>query len=124
MRRRLSLWAPVAVYIAAIFVVSAQPSAPLPPGVTDKEGHLAAYAGLAVLTARAFAGGLPALITVPAARSTLAVSIGHGIADEIHQSFVPGRSADALDVLADAAGACLGLLGCWAWGIIAARVND
>jgi VanZ family protein len=34
----------------------------------------------------------------------------YGITDEFHQSFIPGRTADALDVAADVAG---GLLGTW-----------
>jgi VanZ family protein len=32
-----------------------------------------------------------------------------GLSDEIHQSFVPFRTADAWDVLADALGAALGV---------------
>ncbi|MDH3980911.1 MAG: VanZ family protein, partial [Gammaproteobacteria bacterium] len=32
----------------------------------------------------------------------------YGVLDEFHQSFVPGRNADVLDVLADASGALLG----------------
>jgi VanZ family protein len=32
-----------------------------------------------------------------------------GIVDEYHQSFVPGRTADPLDVLADAVGAIIGV---------------
>jgi len=39
----------------------------------------------------------------------LAVTL-YGILDEIHQYFVPGRSADVYDALADASGA---LLGAW-----------
>ena len=120
----MRLWAPVVAYIVAIFLVSSQPRAPLPEGISDKQGHVAAYAGLAVLAARAFAGGLPALITLPTASSTLALTVGYGLADELHQALVPGRNADPRDLLADAVGACLGLLGCWAWGIIAARVNE
>jgi VanZ family protein len=34
----------------------------------------------------------------------------YGISDEFHQYFVPGRSVDVYDVLADALG---GLLGAW-----------
>jgi len=29
------------------------------------------------------------------------------VSDEIHQAFVPGRSSDTLDVVADLTGACL-----------------
>ncbi|GAB5466142.1 MAG: hypothetical protein Kapaf2KO_15780 [Candidatus Kapaibacteriales bacterium] len=40
---------------------------------------------------------------------SLALSILYGIADEIHQSFVPGRSADFWDVVADSIGAAIGV---------------
>lgn len=40
---------------------------------------------------------------------TLVVML-YGISDEFHQHFVPGRSVDVYDVLADAVG---GLLGAW-----------
>jgi VanZ family protein len=40
------------------------------------------------------------------------LAIVFGISDELHQTFVPGRTASLRDVLIDAAGACLGL---WAW---------
>ncbi|MEZ4273606.1 MAG: VanZ family protein [Myxococcota bacterium] len=33
------------------------------------------------------------------------ITILYGLVDEFHQSFVPGRSPDLLDALADAAGA-------------------
>ena len=43
--RALSLWGPVALYMAMIFFVSSLPTAPLPPGVSDKSGHLVAWRG-------------------------------------------------------------------------------
>ena len=43
----------------------------------------------------------------------------YGIADEIHQMFVPNRAPDPNDVLADAAGGLLGALACVA--IVARR---
>jgi VanZ family protein len=43
------------------------------------------------------------------------ISIGlcflYGISDEWHQSFVPGRMPDLLDIVNDVIGACLGMLG-------------
>jgi VanZ family protein len=124
LRRRLSLWAPVVAYMLAIFSVSAQSDAPLPSGVSDKQGHISAYTGLSVLTMRACGGGLPAAMTAQTVTLALAMTIGYGAVDEFHQLFVPGRMGDLGDFYADAIGALLGLLGCWAWGIIAARVND
>jgi VanZ family protein len=119
--RALSLWGPVVVYMAMIFFVSSLPTAPLPTDVSDKTGHLAAYLVLGVLAARACAGGLPARITRGVAIAALAVAIGYGAFDEIHQWFVPGRSAELADWYADTAGACLGLAACWVWGIIRFR---
>ena len=118
--RGVRLWLPVAVYMAGIFLVSADADPPMPERVSDKSMHLLAYAGLAVVVCRAVAGGLPARVTLRAAVFTLLITIGYAATDELHQSFVPNRSADAYDLLADAAGACAGLSACWAWGIIAA----
>ncbi|HEY0707458.1 MAG TPA: VanZ family protein [Polyangia bacterium] len=39
-----------------------------------------------------------------------ALAVGFGVSDEFHQSFVPGRAVEALDVLADLVGGCLGAL--------------
>jgi VanZ family protein len=122
MGRILWRWAPVAMYMAAIFFVSADSAPPAPSAVSDKVLHLLAYAGLAVTVCRAVTGGLPPRITRRQAMVTLLVTIGYGISDEIHQMSVPGRSPDVYDVLADAAGAVIGLTVCWAWGII--RVPD
>ena len=45
----------------------------------------------------------------------LAAGLGvlHGGLDEYHQSFVPGRSASAMDVLVDSVGVTLGLAFAW-----------
>lgn len=40
----------------------------------------------------------------------LAISILYAISDEIHQTFIPGRSGNVTDVLIDTLGASLGLL--------------
>ena len=96
--------------MAAIFFVSGDPTPPMPANLSDKALHLFAYGGLAVLACRALAGGLPARVTWPVAIGTLAITIGYAITDELHQRFVPGRSADVYDLIADAAGACLALI--------------
>ena len=111
-------WAPVVIYMAAIFFVSADSSPPAPSSISDKWLHLFAYALLGLLVCRALAGGLPRRVTKRTAVTTLIVSIAYGVSDELHQTFVPGRSPELLDVAADAAGVSLGLIGCWAWGII------
>ena len=121
--RALSLWGPVLVYMAMIYFVSSLPRAPLPPDVSDKTGHLTAYVLMGVLAFRAVAGGLPARVTWPLAIVALVIAVGHGALDEFHQSFVPGRQADIHDWYADSAGAGLGLMVCWAWGIIRVRAD-
>jgi VanZ family protein len=118
---RLSLWAPVLAYMAAIFYLSGLQTAPLPEDVSDKTAHLGAYAVLAVLSVRAVAGGLPCRVTWRIAWLGLAIAGGYGIFDEIHQSFVPGRSASIADWYADVTGAVIAIGACWLWGMIALR---
>ncbi len=120
MTRTLSLWLPVAIYMGAIFLVSADSSPPAPARVSDKVLHLGAYAGLAVTICRALAGGLPSRLSARVMAIAFASTVAYGTSDELHQMFVPGRSPDVYDVVADAAGAAVGLFGCWAWGIIRA----
>jgi VanZ family protein len=122
-RRALSLWGPVAAYMALIFVASAQPQAPLPPQISDKQGHSLGYMGLAVTVGRALAGGIGAGTSLGTAAAAWSIASGYGATDEWHQSFVPGRSADVHDWYADAAGALLGAGACWAWGIIRSRAD-
>ena len=104
--------------MAAIFWASAQSDPPMPSGQSDKPLHLLAYLGLGVLVYRAVAGRFSARVTWVRAAAALAITIGYAATDELHQMAVPGRSADALDLTADAFGAFLALIGCWAWGII------
>lgn len=112
------LWLPVAVYMAAIYYLSAQSSPPAPGGMPDYIQHGVAYAGLAVVTFRAVAGGLPSRLTRGRTWATLVITVGYGISDELHQVFVPNRTPDARDVLYDLVGALIGLAACWAWNII------
>jgi len=115
------LWGPVVAYMALIFVLSAQPQPPLPPRISDKQGHSIGYFGLAVTVSRALAGGLAGGVTLPAAAAAWTIASAYAATDEWHQSFVPGRSADVHDWYADTAGALIGAGACWAWGIIRAR---
>lgn len=113
------LWAPVVAYMAAIFYLSAQSSPPTPGGVPDKLAHAIQYFGLAVVVFRAVAGGLGAQVTAVRAMATMIIAVAYAVSDEAHQLFVPNRTADAGDVLADAAGASVALIVCRAWNIIA-----
>ena len=103
-------WLPVLVYCAAIFIQSSLPATGhLPPWPhLDKVLHVAAYALLGLLFFRALSAGRFA----GSPNLTLILSIVltglYGLSDEIHQSFVPARSAEAADALADLAGGFLG----------------
>ena len=121
--RALSLWVPVAAYMALIFFISAQPQPPLPSAISAAQGHSLGYMGLAVVTGRALAGGLASGANLGAAAGAWAIASAYAATDEWHQSFVPGRTADLHDWYADAIGALIGAGGCWAWGIIRSRAD-
>jgi VanZ family protein len=100
--------------MALIFAGSSISSPPrIGPDVSDKLLHLVVYAGLGVVLVRARSRAWRRPVT---ARLAL-----YGASDEFHQSFVPGRDVEALDVVADAAGSTLAALALWAWGIIRGR---
>jgi len=63
-------------------------------------------------------GVLAALLYLATGRAWLAVLLAslYGVSDEVHQAFVPGRSADAADWLADTAGALVAVLFLRWWG--------
>jgi VanZ family protein len=106
--------------MAAIFYLSSQSSPPTPGGLPDTLAHAIEYFGLGVVVFRAVAGGLGARVTAPRAMTTMIMTVAYAVSDEVHQLFVPDRTADARDLLADAAGASVALIACWAWNIIAA----
>jgi VanZ family protein len=107
--------------MAAIFFVSGLSAAPLPDQVSDKTGHFMAYAGLAFLCVRAVSGGFPRRVVLRVALLAVAIAAAYGAFDELHQWFVPERSADVRDWFADVSGALVGIGICWLWGIIAVR---
>jgi VanZ family protein len=72
----------------------------------DKVGHLAMYGVLGWLTMWA---ALPQGAWRRAALVALVAISSFGALDEWHQQFVPGRSQDRSDWLADTVGAALGI---------------
>ena len=96
--------------MALIFYLSSQ-SNPLPAlteTVWDKLLHLAEYGGLALLLTRAFVaerfGWLPAIVLA------VFLTSGYGVTDEYHQAFVPLRTSDVHDWIADSLGGSIGAL--------------
>jgi VanZ family protein len=101
---------PAVCIAAGIWFLSSQSTLPQIKGVLgwDKLQHLLAYGALSVAAALwvspAFQKRRPLAALLVTA---LAASI-YGVTDELHQFFVPGRSCNFWDWLADTVGALLG----------------
>ena len=100
-------WLPAILWMGLIFYLSAQadlPGAdePLLDLLLKKTAHAAVYAVLALLFRRALDGERGCWVS-------WVLALLYAISDEVHQSFVPGRHAQATDVLIDALGAGLAL---------------
>ena len=99
-------WGPALVWAAFIFVASSLPGTTYPstdlPNA-DKLVHIVLYGVLGALVVRGL-GGRGVRIWLGAA----ALAALYGVTDELHQIFIPFRSADVEDAVADAAGALLG----------------
>jgi len=100
------------VVAAAIFAASSRSQVALPDVANiDKVGHFGLYGLLATLVVRLIRAnrGGPWI--------ALALTSFYGATDEFHQRFVPGRSCDVADWIADTAGAALAILlySLWPW---------
>jgi VanZ family protein len=78
--------------------------------MSDKSAHALAYAVLGASLVRALASGRAEKLTSGRLVAAIVLTSLYGVSDELHQRFVPGRTPDWLDVLADAAGAVAGVL--------------
>jgi VanZ family protein len=112
-------WLAVAGWLAAIFAASSVPAtrAPAVPrtvpatGIpTDKVAHVAEFAVLSLLIARALLYDDRPMRPASAAFAATLAGTAFGALDELHQRSVDGREAAWDDVAADAAGAVLGAL--------------
>lgn len=93
--------------MAGIYALSSVSHTPDLPAGADKNLHALLYAGLAAVMTRALAGGRLAGVTAKVATTAVVVSALYGVSDEIHQSFVPLRQSDSMDVVADTVGAAI-----------------
>lgn len=104
-------WSAVFGYMGLIFYLSGQSSPPyrliLP---SDKLIHFLEYMLLALLLLRALSKAFPGRTPVALGITAFIIAVIYAASDEFHQSFVPGRNADALDWLSDSCGAALGSL--------------
>ncbi len=107
-------WGPLALYAAAIFLLSSMPNPPVPSlrfAHADKTLHAIEYAGLGGLLCRSLALGGRGLSGRAAFIAAVGLAALYGASDELHQLFVPPRSADPFDWLADVTGSALGASG-------------
>ena len=115
MKGRASALLPPLLYMGLIFFLSAQSSFPFVPSgfwSFDKLIHGCEYAVLGFLVARALS-----MLGAPFAFAlAVAISALYGVSDEVHQAFVPRRSSEVLDAVADACGS---LSGAGAWQLLA-----
>ena len=102
---------PVIIYCALIFYISSWPAPDVIPDFPhlDKLIHLLIYTICGALFLRAF----KTLAIAENLKMVLALSIIasglYGLSDEIHQHFVPCRTADFMDFLADIIGSICGV---------------
>ena len=98
------------LWAALIWYLSDQPSVDITPLFEhqDKVLHIMAYMVLGIFTLGAMQAGTVGYTRNQAMLAVLLVSL-YGLVDEYHQSFVIGRDASALDLLADITGALLGV---------------
>ena len=113
------VWGPPALLMALIFVFSSFPDVPVPlGGGKDVVAHAIVYGGLGILMVRALSDAQWRGVNLQTMAGALVLTVLYGLTDEYHQSFVPGRSADFRDVVADAVGAGIGMSFVWAWSIV------
>jgi VanZ family protein len=118
-RQVVLCWLPPLVWMGLIFLFSAQPDLPHAPGpwldvLLKKGGHAASYGVLAwlyfrVLRQRSAQGHAQVAVRFVSA----GLAVVYGLSDEYHQTLVPGRDGNLLDVAIDGAGACTAMLLDW-----------
>ncbi|MDQ3035522.1 MAG: VanZ family protein [Myxococcota bacterium] len=104
-------WLPAFLYMALIWALSSMSTIDLPIDefpFRDKGIHAVEYLILGFLVTHAALRSWPERSRARLAAVALLVTCGWGVLDEIHQAFVPGRSPDLLDLVADLIGALIG----------------
>lgn len=121
--RRLVSTVPAVAWMGLIFHLSSSSPADLPRLIEafawlgklrDVVGHLVLYGVLGPLLLLCLWNWVIGS-TYRLRWALIAIGMGvlYGVTDEIHQSFVPGRSASAFDVLIDTVGVAGGVVGVW-----------
>lgn len=111
----LFYWLPVVLYAVLVFIHSSGPS-PLQVDLfswADKPAHFFVYSILGILLLRAMGATLVNTSQGIVILCSILLVALYGATDELHQYFVPERSADIYDFLADTTGAAAGIICYW-----------
>ena len=111
-----------ACYCYLIFWLSSQ-SQPIrtdfPIEGLDKIAHLVQYGILTALVSMGLQRSGNEISDRTQIAAPILFAVFYALTDEFHQAFVPGRHLDPLDIVADAAGACLvQVFLCRRWGVV------
>jgi VanZ family protein len=109
-RKVLLVYTPLVVYWILLLTATSLPANDIPAlGLYDKFYHLGAYTVLSFfLNLTLVYQKKSKFLFYKAGIAAIVISSVYGALDEIHQIFVPGRSAEILDWTADFVGACFG----------------
>ena len=105
------VYLPLVLYWIVLFTATTLPGNQLPDlHLSDKIEHFSAFFILAVMLNLALIFQRKSFIIFKyAALVTIIITLSYGAVDELHQLFIPGRSADIRDWLADSTGVILGV---------------
>lgn len=111
LRLEFFLWIPVFLYAGLIFYFSSLSFLPATVEIPfiDKFEHLVEYAFFGILLTRALNNSALGLSRLNVFAWAIIIAFIYSISDEMHQVFVPGRSADLFDALFDLIGSGLGV---------------
>jgi VanZ family protein len=102
---------PAILYMGLIFFESSGPVTSLTlNSVPDYWLHSSGYAVLAMLVFVAVHQGLDFAANSAGYSLPMLITVLYGISDEFHQSFIPSRSSEVRDIIADSVGALVGIL--------------
>lgn len=108
--RVLRYWLPAVAYAGLIVYLSSlsHPEEMMPSvleGLGDKVLHAVEYGLFGILWYRALRHAAGPWAARYALGLAILAAVVYGVTDELHQAFVPGREADAWDLLANGIGA-------------------
>jgi len=111
--KRKFLYLPLGLYWLIIFILTSIPGGSIPKvfGGVDKLKHFGAYFVLAILlNFTLYLQNKFPLLSKKSMLFTFLITLFYGLFDEVHQIFIPGRSFDWWDLVADVVGSLLGIL--------------